>query len=98
MSVAFHALAIADIRRETPDTVSIAFTVQPDLREAYRFEPGQHLTLRTMLDGAEARRSYPICTGLDDAELRVAVKRVDGGAFSRFANERLKVGDRIDVM
>jgi ring-1,2-phenylacetyl-CoA epoxidase subunit PaaE len=98
MSIAFHELEIVDVRRETADAVSIAFTVPPELREAYRFEPGQHLTLRSILDGTEARRSYSICTGLDDAELRVAVKQVDGGSFSRFVNERLKVGDRIDVM
>src|ERR1700680_1880130 len=98
MSIAFHELEIVDVRRETADAVSIAFTVPPELREAYRFEPGQHLTLRSILDGTEARRSYSICTGLDDAELRVAVKQGDGGSFSRFVNERLKVGDRIDVM
>jgi ring-1,2-phenylacetyl-CoA epoxidase subunit PaaE len=98
MSTEFHALRIADVRRETPDAVSIAFAVPAELREDYRFRPGQHLTLRTTLDGAELRRSYSICTGLDDPELRVAVKQVDGGSFSRFANEALKAGDRIDVM
>ncbi len=98
MAVAFHQLEIADVRRETPDAVSIAFTVPPDLAAAYRFAPGQHLTLRTMLDGDEARRSYSICTGPEEKELRIAVKKVDGGVFSRFANESLKPGDRIDVM
>jgi ring-1,2-phenylacetyl-CoA epoxidase subunit PaaE len=97
MAIAFHTLEIADVRRETPEAVSIAFAVPPELRDAYRFEPGQHLTLRATVDGAEVRRSYSICTGLDDGELRVAVKRVDGGAFSGFANH-LKAGDRIDVM
>jgi ring-1,2-phenylacetyl-CoA epoxidase subunit PaaE len=98
MAVAFNKLEIVDVRRETPDAVSIAFAVPPDLAGAYRFAPGQHLTLRTMLDGVEARRSYSICTGPADRELRIAVKKVDGGAFSRFANERLKPGDAIDVM
>ena len=98
MAVAFHELEIVNIRRETPDAVSIGFLVPPELHQAYRFQPGQHLTLRTVLDGTEIRRSYSICTGLDDGELRVAVKQVDGGAFSRFANEKLGCGDRIDVM
>ncbi|HLN10626.1 MAG TPA: 1,2-phenylacetyl-CoA epoxidase subunit PaaE [Xanthobacteraceae bacterium] len=98
MAVAFHQLEVADVRRETPDAVSIAFAVPEKLREAYAFEPGQHVTLRMVLDGVEARRSYSICTGLDDGELRIAVKKVDGGAFSRFANEALRLGDRIDVM
>ena len=97
-AVEFHRLTIADIRRETPDAVSIAFAVPPELADAYRFQPGQHLTLRAMLDGAECRRSYSICTGLDDGELRVAVKKVDGGLFSAHANDSIKVGDAIDVM
>ena len=98
MAVAFHQLEVADVRRETPDAVSIAFAVPKSLREAYAFAPGQHLTMRTVLDGVEARRSYSICSGLDDGELRIAVKKVDGGVFSRFANEVVKPGDRIDVM
>jgi ring-1,2-phenylacetyl-CoA epoxidase subunit PaaE len=98
MAIAFHALKIADIRRETPEAVSIAFAVPDELRQAYAYRPGQHLTLRTALDGGEVRRSYSICSGLDDGELRIAVKKVDGGLFSRFANEDLRVGDRIDVM
>jgi ring-1,2-phenylacetyl-CoA epoxidase subunit PaaE len=94
----FHSLTITDIRRETPDAVSIAFDVPPDLRPLYAFAPGQYLTLRTMLDGEECRRSYSICAGLDDGEWRVAVKQVEGGRFSTYANTRLSVGDRLDVM
>lgn len=98
MTPHFHALTVRDIRRETDDTVSIAFAVPDDLADAYRFEHGQYLTLRARLDGEEVRRSYSICTGQDDGDLRVAVKRVDGGRFSRFATEALKVGDPIEVM
>jgi len=98
MSVAFHALKIADLRRETPDAVSVAFAVPPDLQHAYRFDPGQHLTLRTTFLGAETRRSYSICTGLDEGELRIVVKRQDGGKFSGWANETLAPGVAIDVM
>ena len=87
-----------DLRRETAGAVSIAFAVPPELAEAYTFEPGQYLTLRTTIDGEDARRSYSICSGLDDGELRVAVKGVDGGLFSGFANAVIKEGDAIDVM
>src|SRR5436309_14011790 len=98
MSVAFHRLKIRDVRRETPEAVSIAFAVPSELAEAYRFDPGQHLTLRTTLDGAETRRSYSICTGPDDDDLRVVVKQQEGGLFSNWINETAKVGDAIDVM
>jgi ring-1,2-phenylacetyl-CoA epoxidase subunit PaaE len=94
----FHRLTVAALRRETKDAVSIAFAVPPELASAYVFEPGQYLTLRAPLQGEEERRSYSICSGLDDGELRVAVKKVDGGLFSTHVNEALKPGDAIEVM
>jgi ring-1,2-phenylacetyl-CoA epoxidase subunit PaaE len=94
----FHRLAIDDIRRETADAVSMTFAIPQQLTDDYRFAPGQYLTLRAMLDGEEVRRSYSICSGLDDGEIRIAVKRIDGGAFSSFVTDQLKHGDAIDVM
>lgn len=94
----FHRLAVKDLRRETADAVSLSFAIPQGLKEDFKFRPGQYLTLRTMLDGEEVRRSYSICSGPDEGELRIAVKRVDGGAFSGWATEELRVGDRLDVM
>ena len=94
----FHRLAVNDIRRETVDAVSMTFIVPRDLADDYRFTPGQYLTLRATLGGEEVRRSYSICSGPDDGEIRIAVKRIDGGAFSSFVTEELKRGDEIDVM
>ncbi|HVC63287.1 MAG TPA: 1,2-phenylacetyl-CoA epoxidase subunit PaaE [Acetobacteraceae bacterium] len=94
----FHMLHIASLRRETEDAVSLAFTVPDALRAAYRYTPGQYLTLRATIDGAEVRRSYSICSGLDDGELRVAIKRVPGGVFSTWANAALRAGDAVSVM
>ena len=100
MSVAprFHRLAVDDLRRETPDAVSLTFAIPKELAGDYSFAPGQYLTLRTMLDGEEVRRSYSICSGPEDGELRIAVKKVDGGAFSNWAADELKAGDELDVM
>jgi len=95
----FHPLRVADVRRETADTVSIAFEVPEELRSAYEFEAGQHLTFRVPgPDGDEVRRSYSISSGLDDGDLRVAVKNLPGGVFGVYANERLQVGEVLDVM
>lgn len=98
MAIEFHRLKVADVRRETPEAVSIAFAVPRELKDAYRFQPGQHLTLRTSMNGTEVRRSYSICVSPDEGELRVAVKKVDGGLFSTLANETIRKGDEIDVM
>ena len=94
----FHRLAVRDLRREAADAVSMTFTIPPELTRDYVFAPGQYLTLRTTMDGEEVRRSYSICSGPDDGELRIAVKKVDGGAFSSWAADELKVGDALDVM
>ena len=94
----FHRLAVSDLRRETADAVSLSFAIPKQLAEDYRFSAGQYLTLRTMMDGEEVRRSYSICSGPDDGELRIAVKKVDGGAFSNWAADELKCGDELDVM
>ncbi|MEA2881725.1 MAG: ring,2-phenylacetyl-CoA epoxidase subunit PaaE [Bradyrhizobium sp.] len=94
----FHRLAVSDLRRETVDAISLCFAIPRELEIDYRFAPGQYLTLRTTMDGEEVRRSYSICSGPDDGELRIAVKKVDGGAFSNWAAEELKAGDEIDVM
>jgi len=94
----FHQLAINDLRRETRDAVSLTFAIPNELKDDYSFSPGQYLTLRTMMGGEEVRRSYSICSGPDDGELRIAVKRIDGGAFSSWVMDELKIGDQLDVM
>src|SRR4051812_2185991 len=94
----FHKLAVNDLRRESSDAVSLTFAIPQELTADYSFAPGQYLTLRTTMDGEEVRRSYSICSGPDDGELRIAVKKVDGGAFSSWAADELKAGDQLDVM
>jgi ring-1,2-phenylacetyl-CoA epoxidase subunit PaaE len=94
----FHKLAVNDLRRESSDAVSLTFAIPRELAGDYHFAPGQYLTLRTTMDGEEVRRSYSICSGPDDGELRIAVKKVDGGAFSSWAADELKAGDELDVM
>jgi ring-1,2-phenylacetyl-CoA epoxidase subunit PaaE len=98
MTPRFHTLRIAEVRRETPEAVSLRFAVPQELAAEYAFVQGQHVTLRTHLQGQELRRSYSICAGVDDAELRVAIKKVPGGVFSTYANASLKAGDAIDVL
>ena len=94
----FHSLRISSLEKETRDAVAITFEVPDALREEFRYEPGQHLTLKAGIGGKDVRRSYSICSGRDDGVLRIAVKRAPGGVFSTFANESLKAGDTIEVM
>lgn len=98
MTPRFHPLRIAEVRPETADSVSLRFEVPAALTAEYAFVQGQHVTLRAQLQGQEVRRSYSICSGVDDAELRVAIKHVPGGLFSGFANRQLHAGDVVDVL
>jgi ferredoxin-NADP reductase/DMSO/TMAO reductase YedYZ heme-binding membrane subunit len=93
----FHPLTVREIIRETTDAVSVAFAVPKELAPEFRFEPGQHLTLRTHIGGDEIRRAYSLCSGVTDGELRIAVKRVEGGRASPWVNRELAVGDVVDV-
>jgi ring-1,2-phenylacetyl-CoA epoxidase subunit PaaE len=94
----FHQLKIKNIRREAPDCVSLAFEVPAELREIFRYAPGQYLTLRREHEGEELRRSYSICSSPLDDEWRVAIKKVPEGRFSTLAVENLRAGDTLEVM
>lgn len=94
----FHSLTLEEVRRETEDTVSLKFNVPEALEETFRFAHGQYLTLRAILDQEDTRRSYSICSGTAEGELRVAIKEVPGGLFSTYANRSLKAGDGVEVM
>lgn len=94
----FYPLRIREIRRETADTVSVAFDVPETVRELFRFTQGQYLTLRTEIDGVDERRSYSICSAPHENDLRVAIKKVPGGVFSTYANTVLQAGDSLQVM
>lgn len=94
----FHKLKVKDIRQETPECVSVSFAIPEDQKELFRFEAGQYLTLRHHINDEDIRRSYSICSCPQDEELRVAIKKVELGKFSTYANEQLQPGDTLEVM
>ena len=94
----FEPLEIAEVRRETPEAVSVVFAIPEALREAFRFKPGQHLPVRATIDGEEQRRTYSICSRPGEPNLRIAIKRVAEGRFSNWANDTLEAGGRLEVM
>jgi ring-1,2-phenylacetyl-CoA epoxidase subunit PaaE len=96
LAIHFHRLIVKDIKHETPDCVSIAFDIPSELQKEFQFIPGQNVTIKTPLD--EIRRSYSICTSPLENELRIAVKKVNNGVFSSFANDKLKKGDVLEVL
>lgn len=98
MSIHFHPLRIKEIRQETPECVSVLLDVPEHLQTDFQFSQGQSLTIRTSVGEKEVRRTYSICSCPLDKEWRVAIKKVEGGLFSTFANERLKKGDILEVM
>jgi ring-1,2-phenylacetyl-CoA epoxidase subunit PaaE len=94
----FHPLRVRRIEPDTAEAVIVTFEVPAELRQVFGFTQGQYLTLRREVDGQDLRRSYSICAGVDDGELRVGVRKVNGGVFSNWINAHLKPGDTIQVM
>jgi ring-1,2-phenylacetyl-CoA epoxidase subunit PaaE len=96
----FHPLRVACIERLTDDAVAITFDVPPELREEFRFQAGQHVSIRSPVVGDEVRRNYSICAPATDGgrRLRIGVKRIPDGVFSGYAAERLRPGDVLDIM
>jgi ring-1,2-phenylacetyl-CoA epoxidase subunit PaaE len=94
----FYPLTVAKVKHETRDAVAVTFAVPPELKSIFSYQQGQHLTLRAMIAGEDVRRSYSICSAVQDDLLRVAIKRTPGGLFSSWANEHLQPGATLDVM
>ena len=95
---AFYPLVVKEVRRETKDAVSVAFELNDEQRSVFRYTPGQYLTFRAAINGEEVRRSYSICAAPHEGELRVAIKEIEGGKFSTYANRTLKAGDTLESM
>lgn len=98
MSKQFHTLQVKTIKRETPDTVTVFFTVPDDLRETFRYTQGQYLTLKMEIGGQEVRRAYSMSSSPLENALAVTVKRVENGLMSSYINDHLQEGQTIEVM
>jgi len=94
----FYNIKVANIYKETKDTVVITFDIPEDLKEKFQFKQGQHLTLRKEINGEDIRRNYSLCTSPIDNEWKVAVKTIRNGVFSNYAFNELKKGDELQVM
>ena len=94
MSLHFHDITVKNIRSETPDCISVSFDIPDQLKKEFRFVHGQNITIRKTFDGEELRRNYSICTAPSENDFRIAIKKMDGGRFSTWANNELKEGDQ----
>ncbi len=93
----FHKLLVKEAKRETPNAVSVAFVIPENLKSEFIFVPGQYITIQKELGGEALRRAYSICSSSNSDELRVAVKEVEKGKFSVYANKDLKAGDSLEI-
>jgi ring-1,2-phenylacetyl-CoA epoxidase subunit PaaE len=98
MSIHFHKLAVLDVRRETAECISVAFEIPGEIKSLFEYQPGQNITIKTRINNEEVRRSYSICSGPGEPELRIAVKEAPGGIFSTWANRELVKGHLLDVL
>jgi ring-1,2-phenylacetyl-CoA epoxidase subunit PaaE len=93
-----YPIKVKEVRKETPTCVSIALDIPEELKPAFNYKPGQYINLIKTVNGEELHRSYSLCSSPMDDEWRVAVKLLEGGAFSTYANRDLRAGDILEVM
>jgi ring-1,2-phenylacetyl-CoA epoxidase subunit PaaE len=98
MAQKFYPIQLKDVQKTTEDATILTFEVPEDLKETFKYREGQYLTLKTTIKGEEVRRSYSLCSSPLDDEWKVAVKKIEDGRFSTYANDVLKAGDRLEVM
>lgn len=98
MSTDFFPLTLSKVERLTKDAVALSFNVPAELKSQFEYIQGQHLTLKADIDGQDIRRSYSICQGVNEQQLQVGIKAIDGGVFSNYANSELKAGMTLEVM
>ena len=94
----FYSIKIKEVKKETADCVSIAFDIPNDLKSEFQFKPGQHITTKSIIGGQDIRRSYSLCTNPNQSDYRVAIKQIENGVFSAFANNFVKTGDNMEIM
>jgi len=98
MAVHFHPLQVKKVQKDTSECVIITFDIPESLKDLFQFTPGQNVTLKKTIDGEEIRRSYSICTAPFENRLSIAVKKVEGGKFSTYANTHLHEGELLEVL
>jgi ring-1,2-phenylacetyl-CoA epoxidase subunit PaaE len=98
MSIHFHPVKVKSVKKETADCVCVEFEIPASLKEAFAFKQGQSLTMRSIINNEEVRRTYSICSSPLDHCWQVAIKKVEGGLFSSFANDQLRAGDELELM
>lgn len=94
----FYSIKIKEVKKETLDCVSIAFDIPSKLKNEFQFKPGQHITTKVIIDGQDIRRSYSLCSSPNEQDFRVAIKQIENGVFSAFANNSVKTGDTMEIM
>lgn len=98
MANKFYPVVVKDVEKTTDECSVVSFELSDEVKSDFRFRQGQYLTLRAKINGEDVRRSYSLCSSPVDDQWKVAIKKIDGGKFSTFANDVLKKGDVLEVM
>ena len=94
----FHPLTVKHIKKLTPTSVAVTFSIPKELAQTFTFTAGQYITIKKEIKGKELRRAYSISSSPEKDGITIGIKKVDNGGFSNYANSELKVGDTLEVM
>ena len=94
----FKDVKVKEVKRETEDTVSIAFDIPEALKSEFDYKSGQYITIKSMINGEDVRRAYSLSSAPYESDFRIAVKQIENGKMSTFLNQEVKNGDALEVM
>tara|TARA_R110000796_G_scaffold37722_1_gene94990 strand:+ start:27114 stop:28163 length:1050 start_codon:yes stop_codon:yes gene_type:complete len=94
----FHSLKVSSVQQLTSSAVAISFAIPDTLKDTFTFTAGQYITISKVINGVELRRAYSISSVPTSNKITVGVKKVTDGIFSAYANDKIKVGDVLEVM
>jgi ring-1,2-phenylacetyl-CoA epoxidase subunit PaaE len=94
----FYTIKVKSIKTETADCISVLFDIPGTLKDDFTFDAGQNITIKTKINGQDVRRTYSICSSPFDNEVRIAIKKAEGGLFSNHIHSNLKQGDELQLM
>lgn len=94
----FHSATIKSKTAETEDSLRVTLGVPAAVADEFSYAQGQHLPVRAEVDGKIVRRTYSICSSVNERELKLGIRIQDDGVFSNYIANELKVGDTLEVM
>jgi len=94
----FHSLTVQEHLREAEDAIRLRLAVPPQAREAFHSVPGQHITVRLLVNERPVRRTYTVISPPGSTAVDIAVRVQPGGRVSQTLAREVRSGMQLEVL